>query len=57
VADDWERALRSIHLCFIHSPTVFTGAELHMMDDDVRMRQIRAQFTTYAALSGSFAYV
>jgi len=57
VADDWERALRSIHLCFIHSPTVFTGAELHMMDDEVRMRQIRAQFTTYAALSGSFAYV
>jgi len=26
------------------------------MDEDVRMGQIRPQFTTYAALSGSFAY-
>lgn len=56
VADDLERALRAIHLYLIRSPTVLTGDELQNRDDDVLMGQIRAQFTTYAASSGSIAY-
>jgi len=56
VAEHGERAFRAIHTFFIRSPAVFTSDELQTMGDDERMERLRAQFSMYAALSGSFAH-
>jgi len=56
VAEDGERAFRAMRTFFIRSPAVFSPDELHTVGDDERMERLRAQFSTYTALSGTSAH-
>lgn len=51
-----ERAFIAIRTYFVRSPHVFSPLQLEQLTDDQRMLLLREEFTTYAALSGTFVH-
>lgn len=55
VADSIDRAFQAVSTFFLKSPEVFSSQQLEQLDENQRSLLLRNQFTTYTALSGSFA--
>lgn len=53
-ADIFERSFRAISRYFLRSPQVFSSVQLGELTDDQHMQLLKEEFTTYAALSGTF---